>query len=1629
MTDFLSELAGALEDQFGLGENQNHTLDIVEGGTTLRYGKLGDFAKKFDQTAERKYVEDGFLRLDSYNVVPKQFEILMQEPDVTVLVKKRAFSSLSENFRIDHMDKDEKLFFKATKILFQNKCKQIAALERLHKVNRISKEVGQLSDQLMPLVISLVDSLDTASSISSNSVDSVQDVLDGSIDVSNGLSKLKNTIDKIRKVYSFTNASLYTNWLTDISNPFRAQFGQGTGVIELTNVLQVGTTTSTEFGGGNCNFSIADPYGLMRITSHDIERALSDATNQVYNKKIFQFGKENMDASVARFTKQLNDKRAARGANPIQFIVNPDTLLGKRVRAIIDGIGVEIQFTYDPALGLSGIAPGVGGVNVSQEFLRGGPEVAEDGLDDVKSNVTTNNETGVSIKRLIAASELSLFSDVVEKIFTSLQLKQNSQSITKQNSEVTNYARRKLRLHYLGRQMIQPMDQVHIYMGSKSRFDSKLNGGLKNMFTGLGFLQNLNNSIFNTKNQIDALFNPSGNASFQVEKAIYAGPDFPNWLWTLMRNHFVNDTAGAHVFGGIVRQARGQYGPGGYNVSVDCADNTAYFDMGRVNMKPSIDVFNGPLLDPLTPFKSTSGSVTGLAKSKNPELLQENKELLEQRVARFKAGPNAGKLVTQKNLGQDYEISKNNPTIKKVFYSPDGFVYRWKEGIGTLTKFSNSFDIVGDNNVGSPNLARDPFAGQDVMNTLSLLITGIPYNYSTFFKAARTLDNYGRDPQTGQDSAYSFYQSLTSDLQKNNLLWGNFIPFKQLVMDEKSFSQVIKSQFTIQNNNELIERKILEIQDLNNKLKFFEGTPVLDAGNNSLRDSLKSKLVETQNTLNKLYGGIVEELKTSKQYLTIAGDDVSFNFDEYVNNNPSSSKGLSDPSVRQDIRRRLNYLTRRMAWQVRANEDKNLLVIDDSYDRDYDITAFEQALGDLSLFNSDYVTVSGKIKTTAQLLDLEVFCDSQGHIRIRPPQYNRIPSSVFYRLLQLKKSMGIQLFPQFIEEMFEDQIKSLVEQIEIIEDQIRIDGALLGKTTDSDVISLIRGLSDASNFHHGDPFVFLSDESGTILEMKNIFSESNPDKKLALKDNAITARVNSQASLTTIFDTVTRAKFLVSQGLGQQQAADKALSNDRINKIINERLYPKTGQQYNLDNFLSKSVDGAISAPPIKVVDAFKVAKDLSEKIYQRQKLIKLAANALKNAQEVISLDEDSSTATKLIAPEFSKKSGVPKVFETMIEDESFDDLGPGSGERYVIKRSQIISYTIHEEPPAYTAIQVNGLLNTFLPNSELPSSLNLSFSPGASDGNALITATAIDYDMWRMYGFRTTQAVPAPFLSDPDSQCAPYALSLLNRARQDILRCDLVMAGNEFMQPGEVVYVEDLELLFYVKSVQHNFTYGSTFTTSLTLTYGHTPGEYVPTTLDIIGKLLYKNRDASTYVNYRQNSAFNDKSLGVFVLDKRVSSGNVQDIITQGNFGEQNIKLINDILFTTQFAMNTNKDINSQLKAKVQLRIYGNGSVDPTLQSAASAIYNLLTGQQNMETKPIVGKANITLDKSDVEIVPVDVSKTDQTLSPSQRAVDTVRNLQSSVGSTFGSTNKITTILYGYIIDCWVSFTSNTTG
>jgi hypothetical protein len=1632
MADFLATLGQQLNNQFSVGENTNNSLDAVVDGKNVKYGSLGDLSKRIDQSAERRYVEEGYLRKDPYNTDPKQFEILMQEPSATVLIKKKMFSSIGENFRPDFMDIDEKLYYKTIRILFQNKCRQVAALEKLSKIQKITSAVGNVSDQLIPIIISLTD--DAGSGFSVGGPD-----LFGGINSNGDISNFTKVVDRIRRVYAFNTSAETTSWITDSTNLFQSQFGQGTGVIEITGFTNLNTSVGLDIRQpGNFGLTISDPYEAMLITEYDIERAISDATNSYYNHKIFQFGKENADQLINDLKVRLNQLRSDRKASPISFRVSSDTLLGKRVVAILDRIGTTIPFNYNSGFG------GIGsGVTVADEYLKGGAIAGYDGLE-VSTQPTFGSNSNV--KKLFPDSELAVFKRLVTNIFNKLQLEANSNNTFQLSNQKTNYARRKLRQNFAGKLIIQPMDTCHIYLNSKSRYDSKLLSGLNNMFTGAGILQNLNKTFTDFKNAADTLFNPAGSVNFQLEKTAFVGPDFPNYLWALIRSQFITEREGTHIFAGVVETAADNWSDGKFMVDVRGNDNTTYFDMGKVNFKPGIDTFNGSLFDPLTPFKTRFDRISSNAKDETPELLDENKYILgtsqdtDSPIVKFKLGPNAGQRATQDNYVQDRSIDDTTGFITKTFYAPDGLVYKWKEGIGVLVQFGNSLDLNDPTRVGAPSITKEPFAGQDVMNVLSLLITGQPYNFANYWKAVANFDGFARDPQSQQDSAYSYYDSLKSDLNKNNIIWGNFIPFKNLVMDEQSYAQVLQAQFKAQQRNADLDSKLQKLADLRNKSLLMGAGADLFKQNDASYSSDQAKINNQATTLSKEINDIIAEMqRADKSFSSLKniGNDTSIDFNQFIDSS-KASKQASDPNIRKLVRRQINNLTRRMSYNVRGNEDKNLFIVDDFYDKDYDILAYEQSLTDgLKLYNNEFTSVRDKIAATADLLNLEVFCDTQGHIRVRPPQYNRMPSTIFYKMMYLKKSYNIQLFPQFLEDLFTDQITALKQRLEILEDQIRLDCSVLGINDDDSAVDFI--LNGATE-NTGDTFSFLSEEdSGQISNIANLLKQANPDQRDAEQDNTFSSLEKQVNSTKDIFSNTQRAKVILdSLEKNKLNQAGYSINNvaafeanNRVNYLIS-RIQTVSGQKIPKSSYLvivqSVAVND-VTIPIAKTIDIFKITTELADKIRERQKIMKLFYSAVKNSAEYKSLDSDQDSGNALFMPGNFSNSNIPEVFEHMIEDESYDDYGPGSGARFIIKRSQILNLSITESPPRFNMVEVQGVLNPLAPNA-LPAGLN-SF-PG--QGNGMVTAAAVDYDMWRNYGLRQGSPINVPFLSDPNNQCAPYASMILSRARREVLRGSLTISGNEFMQPGEVVYLEDRGLLFYVNSVRHAYAQGSSFTTTLELTYGHTMGDYIPVPLDVIGKLIYNNKDSSSFIVQRQSNSSSDSNVGVVQRDPSKPSSQVindgeKDTPTT-SFMAANTQTLNNILYTSAYLINANNTKGNTIKASVELRVYYDDStpLNSDIITFASSVKDSLTiegmGPKQVATANTGSARNVTLDKNDVIVVFVNMSDDDDRRSPSQKAIDAARN-QIATSSNPGNTSKdkIRQSLFNYIVDCWVKF------
>lgn len=1589
MTNFLDELQDQISTQFSLGENLNRTVN------------LGDYAGKFDRSEERRYLEEGYLRQDPYNTKSKKFEILVQEPNATLLVKKKFFSSIGENFRPDYMDKDERIYYKAMQVLFANKCNQISALEKLSKIQKISDAFGSVDKQLIPLIITLSDSITAGlGSLSGGNL------FGGSSNFEASASKFAQVADKLRKIYGFNVENKTTTWITDPTNLFRTSFGDGVGVIEITNFTRINTTTTVNLGGGSCSLSISDPYRMMYITEYDIERAIADATNSFYNHKIYQFGLEAVNKVIFDAQNKLNKKRKDRNASSISIKINPDTLTYKRVIAIVESSGKEIIFNYN--LGITS------NIEVSDDYLKNGIILGYDGLS------TEGNKLN---------SELDLFKELISGIYNKIELEANSKNAFQTSNKDTNYARKKLRFNFLGKSIIQPMDSVNIYINSKSRFDAKLLTGVDNMFTGVGILQNLNNTVVDFKNSIDTLFNPKDSIAIQAEKAAYVGPEFPNILWSMLRGQFITEKEGAHVFGGVVTNVDSTDNGLNSTVNIRCEDNSYYFKQGMINFKPGVDNFNGAWFDPLTPFKSNFDEVNSNATSKLPELLEENKALLgtkkNESIVKHKLGTFAGQKVDSNNYIQDESIDPITGQKNKVFYAPDGLAYKWKEGIGVFTQYGGALNLNDPSKTGSPNIYAEPFAGLDIMNVISLLITGVPYNFSNYFKATNSIDNFSNDPQTKANAVNSYINSLKADLSKSNALWGNFIPFKNLVMDEQSFVKALTAQTQIINQNADIDEKLKKLSDLNKKAILFKAINIKDKSTD-VAPSFANIVVEAELLAQNIKSSIIDIKEKAK---TTNPEEV---FDNFYSKNPDfdDNKSISNAGNRRYIRKQINALTKRMSYNVRANDDKNLFIVDDYYDKDYDIAAYNKNLVDsIGLYNNDFTNTLDKIRLVAGLLNLEVFCDSQGHIRVRPPQYNRMPSSVFYKMLSLKNTLNIQVFPDFLNNLFTNSLQSIKERVEVIEDQIRLYCAILNKQTDYEALLFIT--KNSASDKQGNSFEFVSSSDGFISDISNILDQANPDIKNI--DNSfgafsIVQKQTNRPKFTSVQKYGAILEALEIQSLAKNGFVvnnTPTISSNKVNDLVS-RIYTKTGMKLAPQDYLISGIDGLqdVEMPTTSTVDVFKVVNDLADKINERQAALKLFNATLKNVTELRSLDDkNDNTGNEMLTPGVTRNTNIPEVFEHMIEDESYDDYGVGSGSRFILRNSQIFSLSISENSPEYTAVQVEGILNDYNTDA-LPNGLN-SFTGG---GNGLVTAVAVDYDMWRNYGFKQASSLKVPFLNDPISQCGPYASILLSRNRKNIIKATASIVGNEFMQPGEVVFIEDRGLLFYVESVSHEISMGSKFTTSLTLTYGHAPGEYIPTVMDMIGKLIYKNKDIAEIAIQRQDSSGNDTNVGIIQRHKNnITNSNTETYDISKLFSEADAKAINNILYTASYLLNLNNSKGNNSIANIELRIYYDkkNPINADVRQMAELTRDVLIGARD-DLDGMLGKSkNPTIGvgtKGNVTIVEVDIDDANSRYSPSQKAISAARaHLFEKSISESNDNDKLRKALISYIIDAWI--------
>ncbi|NJL44467.1 MAG: hypothetical protein HC945_04110 [Nitrosarchaeum sp.] len=474
-------------------------------------------------------------------------------------------------------------------------------------------------------------------------------------------------------------------------------------------------------------------------------------------------------------------------------------------------------------------------------------------------------------------------------------------------------------------------------------------------------------------------------------------------------------------------------------------------------------------------------------------------------------------------------------------------------------------------------------------------------------------------------------------------------------------------------------------------------------------------------------------------------------------------------------------------------------------------------------------------------------------------------------------------------------------------------------------------------------------------------------------------------------------------------------------EIIRRRLFQKTGQsaptQSQLLSNPSQDISGTSQLSGLNIINT------IADLVSERQKLLISLSNATRNLEEglafnAVGIPTGEPLLPFLAPPAPSITPEIPNIIAHLIEDEDEDDIGINSSKRFVLRDANYSSLTITETPPPFNIVNVNGLFAEGFTGP--PGSLNF------GDGNTVTSAFAVDYDSWYQYGFRAAHSIQAPFFSDPDSQCAPYAVFQLLLAKAQILQGSVtVNTYNEYYQPGDVVYIEDRDLLFYVTSVSHSYDYGGTLVTTLQLRYGHPPGEYLPTILDVVGKLLYNARGfTGAYRSTRfDDPGDNQTSVGAFIIENNVPFGNPFDQLIKGPRGDLNKKLLTNLLVSTTGVLNP---VGYQgVQPRLELRIYAiNNAVNSQAEDAAKAIAEFLKApsQDSGLTNQILGqilpegfKIPDKRGKDDIiRVVTVNIDDDEEILSPSSAAWNAVRIMQSSRLSSGGFLDTISGLFQG---------------
>lgn len=1371
-----------------------------------------------------------------------------QSPKYSVIIKKKMFSGLQDLYKPELMSPGETWLLRATKRLIARKCAIMADYERISKIEKINESVGSPSEIMQGLM--------AASALGAE--------LEGEAENPAEFEAIK----EIQRAAFDRQSPNVTTYYVDPESPLITPLGLGTGTFEITAIATLSTSLSIE-GEGSCSFTIEDPYQILIITEADIEAALLETALTNYVSAVNQRAADAL-LRAQELDRELTELRSGRNVSAITFSVS---VQGGKPSATIDALGMNIDSTN---------------------------------IDDVPDEQALN-----ATERTIFTQLLSNLEIYNRQLTLAYRQGAGNLDVAKVRDQM-NYARKKMRLYFLGKSIVQAMDSVHVFIDGGTR---RFGEGEDPISQGIPNISDLVRSFFDQRGSDQLQFNEEAikeeyNKKFKGKTSL----SFEDFKMIRGLDLSGNGT-GMHVFGGLVQNVTDKYvaDQGKFTLSVQCTTNMEWLRFSRYNTQPALTQTEAIVYDPLTPFLIQTDPATGLPTGKL-ELTPENKERLGSCALYFNNGSNIGKRVrNEQDLSPDQRALGGN--VISLYDHIPGMLYRWKDGIMTTTYNVQTVDPKDKSFVSRETMYREigffasktPFDNMDAANIISTLVTGFPYNYTTFVQSA--LQTGAFVPDTALNNGTDFFHTFLNVARSLNNVQGSFVPFKLLNTDSKemadSLAQALGAQLQLSGLSNRMQQLRGQLAELDDRIIFLENTESRDLAA-ELRNQ-RSRVKEEIKQLSATFTTSARNAPQSNNAVYVAGSDVVFDLTNI--NDGLDYRNFGDRLLYQLLRRREDVI---------YNRDKNYLVISDEYDKDYDIQAFVLRLRQQSpeLWKNSYQSPYELCKTVAETLNFEFFADTQGHLVFRPPQYNRTPLSVLEAMFLLDRNNGIRLFPDFLLNLFKRREDSIIADTIALELRIKLQAALLGASDSTSATSLL------SRQISGGDLLFISDREDlqkAIAKNQAISPEQRIELERAVSQANFNSKVGELQSGT--FSPISQLNL---QSLALQEfASNKRNSNKDYYEEIVEELIALTGAQKNsFPEFDDAKVGATRNGQSTPSTDVANITTKIANLVSRRSKLLRILGRVLSQNTQVVELSEDGNQNLK--KGNFSNASNLvgtqdqlTGVLAKIVEDTRKDTLGHLSSQRFIIRDEHIKEQSFTEQPPSLTNVRVAGTDPIV----------------GEGGGNAFggfpqYLALGVDFDMWRQYGWRGEQTFDKPFFWDAELQCAPYAVMLLSRQRKNVIKGNVRVFGNEFYQLGDVVYHSGRQLLYYVSAISHNASFDGSFDTTLQLTYGHPPGEYIPTPLDVIGKSITSRSGTQNAFRMRRLTPITESPVRAVL---KFGDEPTLDSLLSGKHGARNLNQLK------KMALAFKKDLTTTGETSPRLYIMGfTDSEDHTSQIEA---------------------------------------------------------------------------------------------